>query len=174
MSTLEVTNRILRYEGEIYNIAQITSHRVVYVKRRPPRVHLRLTLFLLAIASLAGGFAWFVFLGSADLPISTKPLEFSAQIAVLVASISGGAVGISVGGRFGIALLNALSPRTALHLRLANGDSRVFISKDTEKLLEISDAIEDAMNNPNVTMSFHGANIHVENSENVVIGGNFR
>lgn len=175
MSQLTVQNGVLRFLGENIIIAHITSYKVLYIKRKLPKLHLRLSLILLAIGLVAGGIAWLIYSGKLSFFLDQPSFELASQATFLVLIVVGGTLFLLIGNRFRIFISNIVAPRAGLYLRIAGRDGRVFISEDRQMLLDIADAIEQAINSPgiSITNNFQG-NFHIEDADNVNFGAQIR
>lgn len=175
MNQLTVQNGVLRFLGEVINIAHIVNQRVVYIKRRPPKLPPKLVIILTAIAVAAGGVVWLSFFGGLSLHMNHSDLELIGQAAALLLIVVSGALLILIGSRLRVLMLNTFGSRFGLCLRLTTGEGRVFISKDRQQVLDVADAIEQAMNSPGTTIvnNFQG-DFRIESADNVNFGAQIR
>lgn len=163
MSVLKVENKILKYKGVSYQISQISSLKIVEIKRKN-RIHVSLK----PLGQLALAFIFFVGLLLALVSNGNYYGLLSGMVAIVVFYFMFRIVKRK--------LVEMSKPEylklSGLSMRMSNGDDPLFVSHDKELLLEIREALYDAMNNnqANTSISFDNVNIEVTDSEKVEIG----
>ena len=163
MSGLRVENRLLKYKGITYQISQISSIKIVEVKKK-----IRKSVSLEPLKLWIPAIIVFGFLG-------WKLLENDNYLGILSGLIS-------IFFCYPVYDLLKKKKREAdlpefytlygLSIRMANGDDPIFISNNRNVMFKVRRAIYTAMNNPhkNVSVKFDNVNIEISDSDKVEIG----
>lgn len=163
MSILRVENKILKYKGISYQISQISSIKIVEIRRNNRKN--------ISLKPLKGYFILLFFCSFLSAILIANDSIYSL-ISILVACII----------LFLICklLLQSIKERfkkqhkilKGLSLRMANGDEPLFLAEDKKLLFNVRDAIYNSINNTpgNSSVTFENVNIEVTDSDKVEIG----
>jgi hypothetical protein len=163
MAHLSVNSRILKYKDTSYQISQMTSVMPVTIKRKKKIAYVDLAFLkffvpaglfsvLFGIAIFSNSFIWGVSITLAGiLSLRYCYQQWQARRAQ-----------------------DSLETHYLMHgisLRMSNADKQFFVSSDKSLIMEVHDAIIEAMNGvEGVSITFENANIEISDSENVTIG----
>ena len=163
MSVLKVENKVLKYKGITYQISQISSIKIVEIRKIN-----RKNVSLEPLKQLVPAFIFLVW-------VSFSLLQNGIYYGLL--ACVGAIVILSLIFRILKRKLTELSKQkylllSGLSMRMSNGDDPLFISNDKNLLFKVKDALYDSMNNNqvNTSISFDNVNIEVTDSEKVEIG----
>ena len=163
MSVLRVENKILKYKGISYQISQISSIKIVEIRRNNRRN--------ISLKPLKAYFLLLFFCGFLSAILIANNSIYSL-ISILVACAM----------LFLVCKLLAQSIKErfkkqhkilkGLSLRMANGDEPLFLTEDKRLLFNVRDAIYNSINNTpgNSSVTFENVNIEVTDSNQVEIG----
>lgn len=161
MSTaLQITNNIIRYGGQIFQVHNITQVHVQHWKRKP-KIRARWMVSLSVLVSVLCFLDPLLFERLSQSFLGTRP-GLSAG-AYQLAGLVGACVIL-----YGIADRFKLNQYT-LFFETNSGSNRLFTSRDKKGIYAIADAIASVMENRNVPVNYH---VSVDQSK-VVLGDEF-
>ena len=173
MAKLQVTNNIFRYKDTGYNIAHISAIRLIQRNLTNKKIEIPSKIsfepvFKYFIFTLLGGFMSFISMKENNGSIFLISIIISIVLAIItrvkyIAYVERKNKIQAIKNR------NNSSIMYGIRITFSNGTEKDFESTNEQTIIKINDAIRQAMNKENVSISLDNVNIEIHDSNNVDI-----